>query len=461
MHVKSAHPLPNVVLADDRSSARIVLPADLDAEAASELSLRAVAREKGLELTKAVCERISAVSARYLAGRKPISEEIARATPPEDGSDARIEWMHGFDPKSVDDGPEPGEDGSVDFYDRKSFISVAAGERVATIHAATEGTDGRDVCGGTIAATPGKRLGVVIDGSLELDGNGGLIAQIDGVLKFGAGTLRIDPVLEIAGTVDFSTGHIDFEGDVLIQNDIRDRFRVRSRDNVVIEGLIDASHIECGGNLRARRGVAGRDEGTLDVGGDAEIGYIDKVRGRIGGSLQVSGQIMHSDLTVGGDLNSPSGRLIGGRLHVMGNVVIGELGSRVDTPTVLLVNPSAPVDDEAEDTPGSATTPQKTEAAGQSPSEPTPGQPDAGEPDADAPGLELAAVTESGPHIEVHRVIHARVTIQIGGQAVTIGQEIRGPVRIWLEGKTLMHQLGKEEPTPLLQSRGVQRSLAA
>ena len=125
------------------------------------------------------------------------------------------------------------------------------------------------------------------------------------------------------------------------------------------------------------------------------------------------------------------------------------------------MNPSAPVDDEAEDTPGSATTPQKTEAAGQSPSGPTPGQPDAEEPDADAPGLELAAVTESGPHIEVHRVIHARVTIQIGGQAVTIGQEIRGPVRIWLEGKTLMHQLGKEEPTPLLQSRGVQRSLAA
>jgi len=461
MHVKSAHPLPNVVLADDRLSATIVLPADLDAEAASELSLRAVAREKGLELTKAVCERISAVSARYLAQRKPISEEIARATPAVEGSDARIEWMDGFDPKSVDDGPEPGEDGSVDFYDRKSFISVAAGEQVATLHSATEGTDGRDVCGGTIAATPGKRLGVVIDGSLELDGQGGLIAQIDGVLKFDSGTLRIDPVLEIAGTVDFSTGHIDFEGDVLIQNDIRDRFRVRARDNVVIEGLIDASHIECGGDLRARRGVAGRDEGTLDVGGDAEIGYIDKVRGTIGGSLQVHGQIMHSDLTVGGDLNSPSGRVIGGCLQVMGSVVIGEIGSRVDTPTVLLVNPKDAADDDATCASSPAAAPPETDAVEQDPSGPDVEGEKAAGPDAEASDTELALDVGAALQIEVLRVIHARVTIQIGKHAVTIGHEIRGPVKIWLEGKTLMHQFGKDEPVPLLQSPGVRRSLAA
>lgn len=446
MHVKSAHPLPNVVLADDRLSATIVLPADLDTDAASELSLRAVAKEKGVELTREVCERLSGVSARYLAERKPISEEIAQATLAIEGTDARIEWMDGFDPKSVDDGPEPGEDGSVDFYDRKSFISVAAGERVATLHSATEGTDGRDVCGGTIAATPGKRLGVVIDGSLELDGHNGLIAQIDGVLKFSAGSLRVDPVLEIAGTVDFSTGHIDFEGDVLIQNDIRDRFRVRSRDNVVIEGLIDASHIECGGNLRARRGVAGRDEGTLDVGGDAEIGYIDKVRGKIGGSLQVTGQIMHSDLAVGGDLQSPSGRVIGGRLHVMGSVTIGEIGSRVDTPTLLLVGPQGSPDDEAEGATGSAA--------------PTPG-PDEDGRDSEGQDTEQSVVAGCASEIEVLKVIHARVTIQIAGQTVTIGREIRGPVRIWLEGKTLMHQLGKAEPSPLLQIPGVQRSLAA
>ena len=456
MYVKNAQPLPNVVLADDRSSATIVLPADLDAEAASELSLRAVAREKGLELTKAVCERISAISARYLAERKPISEEIARATPAVEGSDARIEWMDGFDPKSVDDGPEPGEDGSVDFYDRKSFISVAAGEQVATLHSATEGADGRDVCGGTIAATPGKRLGVVIDGSLELDGQGGLIAQIDGVLKFGSGTLRIDPVLEIAGTVDFSTGHIDFEGDVLIQNDIRDRFRVRARDSVVIEGLIDASHIECGGNLRARRGVAGRDEGTLDVGGDAEIGYIDKVRGSIGGTLRVNGQIMHSDLTVGGDLNSPSGRLIGGCLQVMGKVILGEIGSKVDTPTVLLVDPKDGADHSDARASGPAGPTLEIGADGQDRSGPV-----AEGSEADGTSGENAIVAGTTSQIEVLRVIHARVTIQIAAQVVTIGHEIRGPVKIWLEGKTLMHQFGKQEPQPLLQIPGVRRSLAA
>ena len=447
MQVRARKPHPAVVLAEDRSTATVVLPAGLDAEASSELALQAAAKESGVEITGAVSERLSKISARYKANQQPIVQEFAWATPPVDGTDASIEWVEGLDPATVGQWRETGADGSVDFYARKSFISVAAGERIATLHPATAGTNGRDVCGGAIPATPGTRIGIAIDKTLVLDDQGGLIARIDGVLKLSHAELRIDPVLEIAGTVDFSTGHIDFDGDVFIQNDIRDRFRVSSTKNVTIEGLIDASHIICRGNLVAGLGVAGRDEGTLDVGGDAVIGYIDKVRGSIGGSLRISSAILHCDLTVGGDLSGESGRIVGGRLHVDGNVTIGSIGSRVDTPTHLRIGRDCSADigrSAGACAAPDASNPAKCQDA-----------PETGEIALQMPPARCSS------QLEVLKMIHARVTLEIGGRTVTFGEDLRGPVKIWHEGATLMHQLGSAAPTPLLQARGVREKRAA
>lgn len=473
MHTKPSQITPTIAICDERLRARLVLPEGIDRDAASELSLRAIARERGIEVTHDVQRHLAGCSARYLADGKPFEKEIAFATLPNHGTDAWLEWMDGFDPALLENGPETDEKGGVNYYENRTFISVGVGDHVATLHPATEGTDGRDVCGGVIAAVPGKRLGMAIEKSLQLNDDHTLVAQIDGVLKLSHGKLRIDPVLEIAGTVDFSTGHIDFDGDVVIREDIRDHFRVWSSRDVVIGGLIDASHIKCRRNLQARRGVAGRDEGTLDIGGDAEISYLERVRGRIGGTLLVTREIMHSDLKVGGDVISDLGRVIGGTLHVMGDVRVAELGSRGDTPTVIRLGPQQGQDDgsgeaseridelQAEIRALRATTEPRSAAV----------RDRITELQFELDGLvqssdELGAGVIREPQayfasLEVLKKIHARVTIEVAGRTVTFAHEVRGPIKIWLEGSTIMQRLGTADPKPMREIAGVSDRLAA
>ncbi len=471
-------PVPSVVVCPERLSAQIVLPAGLDAEAASELSLRALAKERGVQLTTEAVALLSEAAARYAAGEAPIELEFAKAVLATDGIDARIEWMDGFDPATMDESPEADQTGTVDFYSRQSFVKVAKGQHVATLHSHTEGEDGRDVCGGTLPAAAGKRLGMTVDKSLVLSGDHQLVSQIDGVLKLSQGKLRVDPVLEIAGTVNFSTGNIDFDGDVVIREDIRDHFRVRATKDVTIDGLIDASHITCGGNLYARRGVAGRDEGTLDVGGDAVIGYIEQVRGKIAGSLTITRGIMHSQLDVGQDVGGDAGCVIGGTLHVLGNVRIAEIGSRGDAPTKVILGPKVEVVEESRGTTNTQAEHKVKEmkrelsmlqdpAAARnavSAERMTELEFEIAEAEAALGGNivpDSSAAEECTSTIEVLRMIHARVTLEISGRAITFGRDLRGPVKIWLEGDTVMHQLGDAEPTPLRQAVGVQDRLAA
>ncbi len=478
MTERASTPVPSVIVCAERLSARVVLPVGLDSEAASELSLRAVAKERGIQLTAEAVALLSEIADRYADGESPIEQELLTATPVTDGKDAWIEWMDGFDPSTMDESPEADQSGAVDFYNRQSFVRVAKGQHVATLHSHTEGEDGRDVCGGTLAATAGKRLGMTIDKSLVLSDNRQLVAQIDGVLKLCQGKLRIEPVLEIAGTVDFSTGNIDFDGDVVIREDIRDHFRVRATKDVTIDGLIDASHITCGGDLHARRGVAGRDEGTLDIGGNAEIGYIEQVRGKIAGSLTITRGIMHSQLDVGHDVGGDAGCVIGGTLHVLGNVRVAEIGSRGDAPTKLILGPKVETADETKPAtnthaahrvnemkrelsmlqdPATAHNAVNAERMTELEFEIAEADAELCEPPApDSPVAEICTST-----IEVLRMIHARVTLEISGRAITFGRELRGPVKIWLEGDTVMHQLGDAEPAPLRQAVGVQDRLAA
>ncbi len=57
--------------------------------------------------------------------------------------------------------------------------------------------------------------------------------------------------------MDFSTGNIDFEGDVRVLKGIRDIFEVRATGNIEVGGLIEASTIDAGGSVFAKGGMAG------------------------------------------------------------------------------------------------------------------------------------------------------------------------------------------------------------
>jgi uncharacterized protein (DUF342 family) len=483
---KQAQPSIALETQDSRClAARVVLPEGVETQTLSVHLLVSLARERGVEVTGAAERKLTELVGRYLADGRPVNEVFVCATPPTHGEHGYIEWRPGFNPEKPDENEHNPGDARVDFYSHHSFVTVHKEDHFATIHTPTEGTDGRDVTGRTIAANAGRAFPATLDESVLKLADGRVLAQMDGRLCFDGKKLWIDPVLDLKGGVDFSTGNIDFEGDVVIHRDIRDRFTVRATGDVTIEGLIDASHIDCAGNLTARRGVAGRDEGTLDVGGDAHIGYIDRTRGHIGGSLYLTRELMHSTIAIAGDLVSDHGVVIGGRVAVRGDARVADLGAESEAPTefrlgslpadgspagqaehqiALLKVSIATMDNELAALRATAgpQNPKGAERATELTFEISEARAQIEKLAADHP--QLAGVAASEPcraTLEVLRQIHGRVTLIVGQHTVVFSTKVKGPVRIWAEGSQVVCQLGEGTPQPIKALTGVTDRSAA
>jgi uncharacterized protein (DUF342 family) len=479
----------SVALDAKNLAARVVIPRSVDPQTVSMQLLTSLARERGVEMSLAAEQRLSEIVQRAKLSAEPIDEVFLQATLPIHGEAAYIEWAPGFNPAAPDEREHDrskADDGKVDYYAHQSFVRVTREDHVATIHEPTPGTDGRDVTGRTIPANPGKPLALTIDPSLLKLPDGRVLGQLDGLLSFDGKKLKVDPILEIQGTVDFSTGNIDFDGDVVIRRDIRDKFRVRASQNVTIEGLIDASHIDCGGNLSARRGVAGRGEGTLAVRGDAHIGYLDAVTGNIEGSLHFAKEMMHCTLSIGGNLVSDVGRVIGGRVTVAGDVRVAELGSESETPTVLRLtavpDDNSPAGKAAAEIAGlhkqvagwqkeltsleataGGTTPTIAERITELSFEIGDARGRITTLSARYPKL-AATATNTGcdATLDILKQIHGRVDLTIGTHMVHFGEAVKGPVRIWLEGaREVMCKFGDGTPKPIRTLTGVTDRAAA
>jgi uncharacterized protein (DUF342 family) len=327
-----------VKIAGDGSLATLIVPERFDPdELDMTLVLRCV-KERGVTLDEENRGRLEELVKSFCDDPRRIEQVIARATPPEDGIDGRLEWVDCFDPEQQTSPAQQIEpEGRVDFYNQVSYISIEHGDHIATIIQPTEGKDGCDVTGASIPAKPGKPTDVKIDSSLTVAEDGRVLAQTAGVLEFNDRTLAIARLMEVSECVDFSTGNINFDGSVHVREGVRDRFVVKTTENLAVDGLVEAATIVTGKDFHCRRGMAAKDRGQILVGGDAHVGYLNNVRGRVRGHLFVRRELMDCELIVGKSLSSSQGTIVGGRVIVTGPAEVAGLGSGGGTPTQLVL----------------------------------------------------------------------------------------------------------------------------
>ena len=63
--------------------------------------------------------------------------------------------------------------------------------------------------------------------------------------------------------MDFSTGDINFLGDVCIHGDICSGFTVRAIGNITVGGVVEACTVEAGGDLVVSGGVQGDNQAVI------------------------------------------------------------------------------------------------------------------------------------------------------------------------------------------------------
>jgi uncharacterized protein (DUF342 family) len=312
----------------DRTTAALIVPAGYPLSALTPDACMAVlqAAEVAIDeqVMQACVELINQVANQQ--GDGDVRAIVARLHPPVHGEDGRLEWL------IEEDKP----DAERSHYDRSAFIMVKAGQEIARIIEPTPAMDGSDVLGRTIPARPGKPYDVRHDDTILQNSRGTLIAQVDGAFDRNETMLRIRNILQIADYVDFSTGNIDFSGDVTIGKGVRDCFKVRSGGNVQCDGVIEAATIECLGNL-ITRGMVGREQGVVAAGGHVVARYLDNVQAHVGLDLRVERSIVNCNTTVFGHIDSPRAAIIGGRHVVTGQIKIDTLGSPAQVMTELVV----------------------------------------------------------------------------------------------------------------------------
>ncbi len=338
---------PTVTIASDKLSAQLVIPIGYDPAMLTAPMLKEIIRGRGVEVTDFTDQALQEFMASKPEEDKVATIDIACAQPPTHGTDGSLRWF--VDDKKPD-APEQQdaedtdiasksnpEDDAVSHYDLCAFVMVETGDEVGQMLEASLGQDGRDVLGETIPAKSGKDISLQIDETLMRRADGTLIAQQDGVLYREKGKAQIRKQIEIREYVDFSTGNLDFDGDISIGRGVRDCFTVKATGNVEVKGLIEAATLETGKDLVATGGFAGRERGYAYVGGSLRGKYLDNVQGHVKHDLCIDREVINCDLTIDGGINSPHGAIIGGEIIPTGEIIIGTLGSGAGVETKLII----------------------------------------------------------------------------------------------------------------------------
>ncbi len=281
---------------------------------------------------------------------------LAAGTAPQSGRDAVFEWVVEI-PKTR--AGKVLEDGTIDFRERSLTVVVRQGDLIGRLIPAVAGTPGTDLQGRPIPAPAAATTEVVTDSRVT--------ARMgeDGVISFHAAVaggvhsetkvyeskyrsqqrthIAIYPVSSIEGDVDFSTGNVDFNGDVVIQGSVQPQFKVRATGSVSIGGYIETGAcVTAGRDITVKRGVVGPST-SLVAGGDIVAQYVQDAALRAAGNVRVGSYVFNASVRAGGAVlvagkaEGSSRAVVGGLIWAAKGVVARSVGSPYSTNTRIVV----------------------------------------------------------------------------------------------------------------------------
>ena len=314
---------------------------------------------EGLEITHGfVAERWAEIVAELEAGKRSqdFLVQVALGSPPVGGRDAEFEWAVQIDNN------KPGkimEDGSIDFRDRNMTTVAQEGDLLGKLIPPKPGKGGMDIYGMELKPPLPLNIEVVTDSRIyaepEEDGSmaffcetgGGISSEEELKVVKGRRHMRINigvyPITNIEGDVDYTTGNIDFNGDVVIGGSVQSQFSVKATGTITIGGYVEAgAYVTAGKDILIARGVVGTAT-ELVAGGDIMSKFIPEATVRASGNVKVGSYIFNASVRAGGEVQVPgmgegkSRALVGGLIWGAQGVTARSIGSPYNTSTRLVV----------------------------------------------------------------------------------------------------------------------------
>lgn len=450
-----------IAISADHLTATLVIDPDVDPNAVTEHLVEDIATDRGIitfsDRARVIREALENFA--HADHHEPFQAVIANGTPPAHGIDGHISFEPGMNPnETAAEAPPPpsDEDKAIDYYNQSAYTVVKKGQLIGRILEPTQGIDGYDVTGKSLAAKHGRPYELATDESILIDRDRRLIAQKSGIVDFTGTRLRVFDELSVAEFVDFSTGNIDFPGNVNVDKGIKDCFQVTVGGSLVVRELVEAAHLNVAVDCTLHRGIASRGKGSVKTGRDLSANYIDNTHVIVGRDLHVLKEISGCEVRVSRAVRSKAAALVGGNLVVGQQCELGQVGSEAGTLTTIALGRLPEIDDLARKT--AELLPQAERHArrlrkrfetllNQGPNVTAEQAEELNALERDVPNADLAVarIKESlerlcqtheehtTSELRVERCIHAGVRLFIGTVEATLTRNLRGPITIWLD----------------------------
>lgn len=276
-----------------------------------------------------------------LANAKPGSHLegiIAKGLPPKNGHSSRQATLV---PNALERvlRPQTQSDQKVDMRNLGEVICVKANTPVLRRMPPSKGRSGFDVRGNTLPANTGEWIPITLGSGTAISDNDEnlVVSTISGMPKYREMVMQVDDTF-ICNGVNVGTGHINYDGSVLVNGDVTEQMQIKASGDVTVNGYVESATIEADGDIIITEGAVGKqpdEKGSffckLSAGGSLFLQHGQSLDIICSGQLSVKRQLAYSRISAAGisvgHPDKPQGNLFACDINSQGPVAAGILGA--------------------------------------------------------------------------------------------------------------------------------------
>ncbi len=258
---------------------------------------------------------------------------VAEGTPPIQGADGTI--TYGFEIDSDTKTFKIMDDGRIDYKGACNIAIAKKDQFLATINDPGYGVDGLTVLGEVIPAEKGREAHLTDGQGVRVSDDGkSFYADSKGCIMLNPPLIEILDLYHVKGDVDYSTGSINFNGNVIINGTVREGFEVKADGDIIIENCVESARIIAGRDVRISGGILGQTKGLVSAGRDVYVEYVQN------GRIEAQGTVYINDFSVNSyifcnhlNMQKKHGSIVGGEVYAQRGIDVLNLGSPSGTKT--------------------------------------------------------------------------------------------------------------------------------
>ncbi len=129
--------------------------------------------------------------------------------------------------------------------------------------------------------------------------------------------------------MDYSTGNIVFDGTVIVEGSVRDRFRIKATGDIIVEDGVEKAYLQSEQNIMIQAGIRGKGRAQINAGGSIMVDFIEQAGIIAQENIIVSEMVMHSRLDSGEGVyvTGKRGLIAGGQIRAGREIYAKEIGS--------------------------------------------------------------------------------------------------------------------------------------